>query len=107
MKYWYEWGRDEVVCPCLWPLDEETKEAFGYPVDIRKLPISKELYSFLCKLGKRQDKALASDCPPNIAIWRKEEEELFYGLARYGYERLCSELGSEYQIIYGEQNESL
>lgn len=102
-RYWFEWGCREDFCPCLWSVDNVTKDKYNYYVDINELPISKELISFLCQLSIEHDNALDWNYPPDSLLWTKEEEEMFYIKAKEGYRRLQEELGSDYKIIYCEK----
>lgn len=102
-RYWFEWGCSEDFCPCLWSADDITRDRYGYSVDLNKLPISRELIQFLCRLDIEHDNALDWDYPPAPLLWTDEEEKTFYLNAEEGYKRLCAELGKDYEIIYNEE----
>lgn len=102
-SYWFEWGCSEDFCPCLWSADNATRDEYGSSVDLNKLPISRELIQFLCKLGIEHDNALDWDYPPDPLLWTEEEEKMFYLNAKEGYKRLCEELGGDYEVIYNEE----
>lgn len=101
--YWFEWGCGEDFCPCLWAADDYTRMAFNNElisfIDLRQLPISDELFKFLCQLGIEHDAALDWEYPPNPLVWTKEEEDAFYQKAKEGYQRLVKELGDDYDIV--------
>lgn len=99
-KYWYEWGASG---DCLWAADKVTEEKYGYNPAIESLPLSHELVAFLHETGNMHDEALNWDYPPDPPdpeIWTPEKEADFDKRAHEGYERICQELGEDYEIIY-------
>jgi hypothetical protein len=102
-RFFFEWGCGEDYCPCLWGIDDITKNRFGYEVDLKSFPISNDLKKFLFELGIKHDESLDWDNPANpTTLWSKDEEEQFYKNAHKAYEKLLKELGDDYEIIYCE-----
>lgn len=51
----------------------EDREAWGYPVDLERLPISHDLRHGLSRLMARYDTSLNRDYPPDPGPWREAE----------------------------------
>lgn len=102
-KYWYEWG--ERGC-FLWADDDVTRDTFGggvSHVDSKKLPLSAELLQFLRGTARLHDRSLNWEYPPDPPDpedWTPEMAAEFDRRAHEGYDRICAELGSDYEIIY-------
>lgn len=102
-KYWYEW---DCAGDCLWADDDITRETFGggcSHVDIEKLPLSAELIAFLHETGDLHNRSLNWDYPPDPPDpeqWTPEMAAEFDRRAYEGYDRICQELGADYEIIY-------
>lgn len=99
-KYWYEWGNSG---GCLWAADNVTREEYGYNPEISNLPLSKDLILFLNETGCMHDNALNWNYPPDPPDpkdWTPEMEAEFDRRAHEAYDRLCAELGEDYEIEY-------
>lgn len=95
LKFLFDWGSGV----CLWSANQETEEMFGdYPVDSSKLHISSELMKSIDHLIDIHDDALDWDDPGGELLWTDEKIEQFLSEAKLIYERLCNELGSEYDV---------
>ncbi len=99
-KYWYEWGAGG---DCLWASNVAARDKYGYNPCIRDLPLSEALADFLNDTGMMHDDALNWEYPPDPpdpAIWTAEKEVEFDHRAQEGYDRICAELGEDYEIEY-------
>ena len=95
LKFLFDWGSGV----CLWSANQETEEMFGdYPVDSSKLHISSELMKSIDHLIDIHEDALDWDDPGGELLWTDEKIEQFLSEAKLIYERLCNELGSEYDV---------
>lgn len=94
LRYWFEHGGI-----CLWSVNENAKNKFGYPIDNDKLPVSKDLIDELYALEKEYHSYLDWDYPPNPSPWTIEQKYNFKNRANAAYWRLLSELGSDFEII--------
>lgn len=99
-RYFFEWGAGG---DCLWADNDAARERYDYNPAIRDLPLSEALAVFLDETGYLHDDALNWDYPPDPPDpeqWTPEKEADFCRRAREGYERLCAELGADYEIQY-------
>lgn len=99
-RYWYEWGNSG---GCLWAADDVTREKYGYNPEISNLPLSKNLILFLNETGYMHDKSLNWDYPhdpPDPTIWFPKMEAEFDRRAHEAFDRLCVELGEDFEIEY-------
>ncbi|MEU9202875.1 hypothetical protein [Streptomyces sp. NPDC048332] len=81
----------------LWAAPED-REAWGYPVDPDRLPISHDLRDDLSRLVARYDTSLNWDYPPDPGPWREAECHDFNEAVRQALGRLRTELGPAWQI---------
>ena len=99
-KYWYEWGAGD---DCLWAANDAARDKYGYNPMIDEMPLSKDLVNFLNQTGSLHDNALNWEYPPDPPDpkqWTPEMEADFDRWAHDGYDRLCAELGEEFEIEY-------
>jgi hypothetical protein len=102
-KYWYEWGERDCF---LWADDDATKAAFGTDVsylEMDKLPLSDALKQFLVETARLHDCSLNWEYPPDPPDpedWTPEMAAEFDRRAHEGYDRICAELGDDYEIEY-------
>ncbi|MFE1754998.1 hypothetical protein ACFW88_31425 [Streptomyces anandii] len=76
----------------------EDQEAWGYAVDLDRLPISHDLRDGLSSLTARYDTSLNWDCPPDPGPWREAECQDFNEAVRQALGRLRAELGPAWRI---------
>lgn len=100
LKYMFDWGSGT----CLWAVNQDAKNKFGYSVEIRDLPISSELKQQVFYLIEWHDKALDWENPSNGLLWNEKEIERFKIEAKELYHSLCDELGSLYSIVYQDEH---
>ncbi|MFH8336498.1 hypothetical protein [Streptomyces sp. AM6-12] len=81
----------------LWASSED-RDAWGYPVDLDRLPISHDLRDGLKALIARYDTSLNWDYPPHPGPWREAECRDFNEAVRQALARLRAELGPEWRI---------
>jgi hypothetical protein len=94
LRYWFEWGG-----PILWPADDATRDALGYPVDVALLPLSACTVARIDELIAWHDTALNQEYPSDPGPWRQEECDRFNAAARDLLAVIQSELGLAFAII--------
>ncbi|MFI8854090.1 hypothetical protein [Streptomyces sp. 891-h] len=82
----------------LWAMTPEDRDAWGYPVDLDRLPISPTLRDELESLVALYDTSLNWSCPPDPGPWREAECRQFNVAVRQTVGRLRTELGPSWQI---------
>ncbi|WP_124100022.1 hypothetical protein [Ruminococcus sp. Marseille-P6503] len=95
MKYMFDWGSGT----CVWSINDNANDRYGYPVMIDDLPISQELKDDLETVIEKHDEALDWSDPAGDLLWDQEQIEQFTQKAVCLYNRLCNELDSDYKII--------
>ena len=88
IRFSFDWGSTE----CLW--DDEG------PMQLACLGISQPLYATLTAMGEQMQSALNWADPQAPSPWSSERRADFVQRARSAYEKLCMELGDQYEIIY-------
>jgi hypothetical protein len=83
---------------CLWAADDEARKAFGYPVELKQLPLSPEVLGLGQQLIVRFDTSIDWKYPPNPSLWSSVERESFRVASQQFYKRLVSELGTRFEI---------
>lgn len=99
LKYMFDWGSGT----CLWSINEDAKNEFGYAVEIENLHISSALKQQIFYLIEWHDEALDWEEPTNGLLWDDKEIEAFKIRARELYCSLSEELGSLYRIVYQDE----
>lgn len=94
LKYWFEHGGT-----CIWSMNDEARDKFGYAIDNHKLPISKPLIDELYALEEEYHGYLDWDYPPLPSPWSWEQKNDFKNCANILYLKLKLELGSNFEII--------
>lgn len=84
---------------CLWAADDEARNAFGYPVDLNHLPVSKELAAVGQQLIAKFDTSIDWEYPPNPSPWSGAQRESFRAASKQFYTRLASELGTHFEVV--------
>ena len=82
----------------LWTMTPEDRDAYGYLVDLDRLPISQVLRDELESLVARYDTSLNWDYPPDPGPWREAECLQFNEAVRQTLGRLRAELGPTWQV---------
>jgi hypothetical protein len=93
LKYWFEYGGI-----CIWGVNAASKDKFGYAIETISLPISDSLIEMLNKLEEEYHSYLDWDYPPNPSPWTEEHKQDFIRRATNAHERLCKELGENYEV---------
>lgn len=97
MKFSYDWGSGI----CLWSTNQAAHLKFGnYPIYVSKLPISDKLKDELEHLIQWHDEALNWDEPNGDLLWDDNQVDTFLYASENAYNRLCDELGSDYEIEF-------
>ncbi|MCL2746988.1 MAG: hypothetical protein FWE48_07905 [Coriobacteriia bacterium] len=94
IKFWFEHGGF-----CLWSANDAARKKFGYPIQNKKLPISEALVSGLDTLEAEYATYLDWDYPPNPSPWTYEQKVHFLRMANWAFQRLCAELGDDFEVI--------
>ena len=97
MKYkirlWFDFGGF-----CLWGMNENTKEKFGYAIDPRKLELTNLLINKLEELQNQYATYLDMSDPMAPTSWSKEKNDFFTSASEV-CAKIQQELGSDYEII--------
>lgn len=93
-KYWFEHGGT-----CLWSMNDDARNKFGYAMDNKKLPISKALVDELYALETEYHGYLDWDYPPAPSPWKLKQKNEFKNRANEAHLKLKLELGSNFEII--------
>jgi hypothetical protein len=91
--YWFEYGG-----PCMWAMDDVTKEKYGYPIHADSLPLSKEVIKEIISLEKEYQSSLDWDYPPDPSPWTEEQKLDFLLRAQKLYYVMQRELGPDFEI---------
>ncbi len=91
LRFWFEHGGI-----CLWSMNDEAREKYGYPIKNEKLPLSRDLVDELNALEKEYGTYLNWDCPTDPSSWSEEHKRSFLRRAAQAYEKLKTELGNDY-----------
>jgi hypothetical protein len=94
IKFWFEHGGI-----CLWSVNDNAKDVFGYAINNKNLPISKSLVDELCALEEEYYDYLDWDYPLNPSPWTQMQKHEFKNRANVAYFKLLTELGNDYKII--------
>jgi len=84
--------------PCIWGMNREAKEKYGYAIKPSELPISKELLEGLDLLEQEYHTYLNWESPNEPSDWTDEHKADFIRRATAAYGRLKAELGEEYEV---------
>lgn len=83
----------------LWPGDDATRAAFDLgPIDAL-LPISSETRALADLLSEQHAASLNQDYPPDGCQWPQSERDAFNAQVETLYQRLWSELGTDFLLI--------
>ena len=93
LRFWFEHGGF-----CIWGMNYEAKEKYGYAINNDRLPISSGLVHELNSLENEYGTYLDWDCPSNPSLWSNEHKADFINRATIIYEKLKDELGAEFLI---------
>ncbi|WP_416397383.1 hypothetical protein [Allohahella sp. A8] len=83
---------------CLWASDEEARDAFGYSVELERLPLPERLITAGCELITWFNTSIDWDYPPNPSPWSPAERTKFMAASDAFYSRLVAALGTEYEL---------
>jgi hypothetical protein len=95
VRLMFEWGGG-----CLWCGNDDARERFGVGYIEGKLPLSTQTRQRLEELSAWHDQSLNWDYPPLPGPWTPEEYERFDAAAHEILERIRSELGPEFEVVY-------
>jgi len=82
----------------LWAADADTRQVWGYAVELDELPISAPLRAELTSLVAEYDSSLNWDYPPDPGPWREPRCRRFNQAVRQSVGRLRAELGPSWVI---------
>jgi hypothetical protein len=94
LKYWFEHGGT-----CLWSVNKNALDKYGYAITNEDLPISKDLIEELYSLENKYQGYLNWEYPPDPSPWSPEQKQDFIIRATIVYHKLLFELGEDYGII--------
>jgi hypothetical protein len=94
VRFFFDAGSGTV----LWAATPEDRDAWGYPVDLARLPISPGLRDDLDRVIARYDTSLNVEYPPDPGPWREADCRAFNDAVRQTLGRLRTELGPGWQI---------
>jgi hypothetical protein len=94
IKYWFEYGGF-----CLWAVNDNAENKYGYAINNNKLPISKSLIDELYALEEEYQSSLNWEYPPDPSPWTLEQKQDFTYRANAAYLKLLSELGNDFEVI--------
>jgi hypothetical protein len=94
LRFWFEHGGF-----CIWSINNQANEKYGYAINNKSLPISKDLLKEIDNLEEEYATYLNWNCPQNPSQWTKEQKTDFYDKANKVYLKLKEELGSDYEIV--------
>ena len=105
MRFMFDWCSGV----CLWSMNDASKERFGdYPIETDQIDVSDELRKELERLIYWHDEALNWEDPASGLVWTQEQIDSFCDAAEAAYQRLCNELGPDYDIEYfGDNREDI
>ena len=93
LRFWFE------HCgTCIWGVNEQTKEKYGYYIECNSLPISAELVSKLKDLELEYGTILDWSDPGSGYVWTAEQTECFLARSNQAYEELKAELSPDFLI---------
>ena len=93
LRFWFEHGGI-----CIWGINDNAQEKYGYAIENSELPISKTLIVELNTLESEYATYLDWEYPPNPSPWTEDEKADFLNRANIAYEKLKCELGSDYDV---------
>lgn len=76
-KYFLRFFFDAGAGTCLWSGDQLTKEKFGNPIDISKLPLDESIRRRVMYLSDWYDTSIDWSYPPNPSPWDVQEKKQF------------------------------
>ncbi|MBD5144940.1 MAG: hypothetical protein HDT21_03355 [Ruminococcus sp.] len=97
IRFFFEYG---CVGDCLWCGNDAARDKFDVdPIEFDKLNLSEKLKAALTQLSDEFQSSLDWEYPPYPSPWTKEHWENFNSRTNDVYDRLVSELGSNFEII--------
>lgn len=93
LRFWFEHGGI-----CIWGMNNDAKEKYGYTIKSNVLPISEDLTSKINALEDEYANYIDWNNPQDPSPWTKEHKADFYNRATIVYEELKDELGPDFQI---------
>ncbi|MFJ3644235.1 hypothetical protein ACIPRD_31455 [Streptomyces sp. NPDC090108] len=82
----------------LWAATPEDRKVWGYPIELDRLPISRDLRDCLHRLMERYDTSLNWNYPPDPGPWREAECRDFNEAVHRALDTLRTELGPAWHI---------
>ena len=83
---------------CIWGMNSEAQEKYGYAIENDALPISENLKNELADLETEYATYLNWSFPSEPSPWTKEHKTDFEGRANAICEKLKDELGADFEI---------
>jgi hypothetical protein len=102
-RYLLRFALDAGAGICLWSANDAARQRYGYPVDLRDLPISASLRWRGETLMRRYDAGFDWNDPGNSAPLSSAEHDLFHATVNAWLDDLRRELGPAYAVVDGTQ----
>ena len=84
---------------CLWSANDEARNKFDYPVDLRNLKLSDNLLYKGYYVMAWYDTSIDWDYPPDPSPWSESERLQFVTASQNFLSKLREYLGAEFEII--------
>lgn len=91
---------------CLWSGDDAAREAYGYPVELENLQLSKDIIALGNDLIKRYDASVNWKHPEVSTAWPESESRVFLEDSKKFYLLLSNELTPQFEVIDETNEES-
>ena len=83
----------------LWSGNEITKEKYGYPVNIERLPVTEKLKKEINDLGCEYSTSVDWSDPGGPSLWTQEKHMHFHNRLIIILNKLREELGKDYCVL--------
>lgn len=95
IRFWFDFGGF-----CLWGMNEEAKDKYGYSIDANELNLSDSVKSEIINLQEEYGTYLDLTNPLAPSTWSNEKKENFLNQSRVVFDEMQRELGSNYELIF-------
>ena len=84
---------------CLWAADQASREAYGYSVDLERLPVSAQTRAEGARLLELFDSSIDYSDPQGPSPWTEPQRSDFLTSGREFFARLVAELGPTFEVL--------